>query len=215
MRKKTPNDSFPRMEEYLSYLEAILGRSPLTVKEYRYDLRLFFRYLLMSWDENLDTPFDEIDLSSIDDEMLRSIDLADFYSFLTWLTKERDASPANRARKTSSLRGFFKYLHRRANVIDVDPTAELETPKQVKRLPRYLNLEESKALLQNQREKAENNDPLASRNYCILVLFLNCGLRLAELCDLDLNDVRGNQLRVVVKGIRNVFLSQSSLPACY
>lgn len=204
MSKKTSPDTFPRMDEYLSYLEAILGRSPLTVKEYRYDLRLFFRYLIQSWGSTGDLAFEEIPIDQITEEDLRSIDLADFYSFLTWLTRERNASAANRARKTSSLRGFFSYLNKRARILDTDPTIELESPKQIKRLPRYLNLDESRRLLQSQREKVD--DPFASRNYCILVLFLNCGMRLAELCGLDLKDIRGDQLRVIGKGNKERFI---------
>ncbi len=201
--------TFPILEEYLAYMEAILGRSPLTVKEYRYDLQLFFRFLRRHRGEVLkDTPIDEIELYMINQTYLRTVRLTDFYAFLSWLTRERDASASNRSRKVSSLRSFFNWLSSKRNYIDEDPASELESPKLPKKQPKYLSLEESRRLL---AEVDPKEDPFAARNYCILTLFLNCGLRLAELCSIDLEDIQGNILKVTGKGgkERTIYLNQA------
>lgn len=215
MQDKTEaaKQTFPILEEYLGYMEAILGRSPLTVKEYRYDLQLFFRFLRHYRGEvPKNFPLEEIPLNTINQNYLRSIQLTDFYAFLSWLTRERDASAANRSRKVSSLRSFFKWLSTKRNYIDEDPASELESPKLPKRQPQYLSLEDSRRLL-NRVDPEE--DPFASRNYCILTLFLNCGLRLAELCSIDVDDINGNTLRVIGKGgkERTIYLNQACLAA--
>lgn len=205
--------AFPIMEEYLAYMEAILGRSPLTVKEYRYDLSLFFRFLRHHRGEvPRDLPIDQIDLSTINQNYLRTVKLTDFYAFLSWMTRERDASAANRARKVSALRSFFKWLTAKRNYLEQDPAQELESPKQPKRQPKYLTLEDSRKLLQTVDPE---DDPFASRNYCILTLFLNCGLRLAELCSINVSDIRGDTLRVIGKGgkERTIYLNQACLSA--
>lgn len=205
--------SFPILEEYLAYMEAILGRSPLTIKEYRYDLQLFFRFLRLQRGEvRRGTPLEEIELDMINQNYLRQIQLTDFYAFLSWLTRERDASAANRSRKVSALRSFFKWLCNKRNYIETDPSSELESPKLPKRQPKYLTLEDSRKLL---KRVDPEEDAFASRNYCILTLFLNCGLRLAELCSINTDDITGNTLRVVGKGgkERTIYLNQACLAA--
>ena len=205
--------TFPVLEEFLGYLEAIQGRSPLTVKEYRYDLQLFFRFLrLYRGEVPRGTELNDIPLDAINVSYLRGVQLTDFYAFLSWLTRERKASAANRSRKVSALRSFFKFLSSKRNYLDVDPTAELESPKIPKRQPKYLSLEDSRALLQTV-DPAE--DDFASRNYCILTLFLNCGLRLAELCSISLDDISDDTLRVIGKGgkERTIYLNQACLSA--
>lgn len=207
------SQTFPVLEEYLGYLEAILGRSPLTIKEYRYDLQLFFRFLRHYRGEVGKTePIDEIRLEMINKNYLKTVHLTDFYAFLSWLTRERDASAANRARKVSALRSFFKWLAVKRNYIDQDPSSELESPKLPKRQPKYLTLEDSRRLLQ--RVDPEE-DAFAERNYCILTLFLNCGLRLSELCSINVEDIKGSTLRVIGKGSkeRTIYLNRACLSA--
>lgn len=207
--------TFPILEEYLGYMEAILGRSPLTVKEYRYDLTMFFRFMRLHRKEIAkDVEFDQIPIHSIQAEYLKSITLTDFYAFLSWLTRERQASAQTRARKVSSLRSFFKWAANKRQIIDYDPASELESPKIPKKQPQYLSLEESKRLLN--RVNSEE-DEFASRNYCILTLFLNCGLRLAELNSIDVDDIdlEAKTMRVVGKGNkeRTIYLNQACISA--
>ena len=202
--------TFRYLEDFLGYMQAIQERSPLTIREYRYDLVLFFRFLVKSRDGKLRSkPIEEIDIGSVDEEFLRSVRLNDLYSFITYVSRERKGSPATRARKIAVLRSFFKYLKAKARILEEDPAYELETPKQVRRLPRYLSLDESQNLLDT---VAETSSSSQARDTCILTLFLNCGMRLSELCGISMNDLKEDTLTVMGKGAkeRTIYLN----PAC-
>lgn len=205
--------SFTLMEEYLDYMLTIQGRSALTVKEYHYDLTLFFRYYLCFRKKTADPKkLDEADISGINEKILSEINLQDLYAFLSWMARERNAGNSNRARKVSALRSFFKYLSAKRGVIPTDPAAELESPRRVKRQPRYLSLDESKQLL---AQPLKEEGPLAVRNHTILTLFLNCGLRLAELCSINLSDIREDTMTVMGKGgkERTIYLNSACVRA--
>lgn len=204
---------FERLEQFLGYFQAIRERSPQTIREYRYDLVLFFRFMLRQRGQvPSDIPFNQIGIAAIDDSFLRSISLTDLYAYMTWLSRERHNAPPTRARKVSALRSFFGYLKQKAHVLEEDPTAGLESPKQIRRLPRYLSLEESRQLL---AAADQPDDDLSARDYCILTLFLNCGLRLSELCSIQLPDWRGDVLTVIGKGgkERTIYLNGACLDA--
>lgn len=202
---------FPLLSEFLTYMEVILGRQPLTVKEYRYDLILFFRYIKQARSKKA-VNFDEIQIADIDQTFLQEISLTDCYAFLTWLTRERAAGPANRARKVAALRAFFKYIVHKKKLFEYNPVQELESPKQVKRLPKHLSLDESKNLLKAGLNESEQ---FAERDYCILTLFLNCGLRLSELSAIRKEDIQEDRLRVIGKGNkeRTVYLNGACISA--
>ena len=204
---------FNQLERFLGYFQAIRERSPLTIREYRYDLVLFFRFILRQQNHvPAEQELDQIDISRIDDAFLRSIRLTDFYAWLTWLSRERHCGPATRARKTAALKAFFRYLKDKAHVLEENPALELELPKQLKRLPRHLSLEESRQLLETVSDQA---NPYSARNMCILTLFLNCGLRLSELCGIDLADIHEDTLVVLGKGgkERTIYLNGACLEA--
>ncbi len=206
-------DVFPVLDGFLGHLQAILGRSPLTVREYRYDLQMFFRYLKRQRDPSLSSlPFGETPIDDVDEAFLRAIALNDLYAFVTWLSRDRKASAATRARKVATLRSFFKYLKNKARVISEDPASELDTPKGIRRLPRHLSLDESRRLLS---AADEGDEAYPERDYCILTLFLNCGLRLSELVGIDLARIRDERLTVLGKGAkeRTVYLNGASLEA--
>ena len=207
-------DSFLRLEEFLGYIQAILERSEGTVRQYRYDLVLFFRFLL-SDNRSLqpeDPEWEQIDLSVVNDSLLRSLQLSDLYSYITWLAATRKTAPSTRDRRTSSLRTFFDYLTSKANVLTENIAANLESPKQVKRLPRHLSLEESRQLLM---AASNQQTRFSSRDYCILTLFLNCGMRLSELCGIDISSWRGDTLTVIGKGNkeRTIYLNGACIKA--
>ena len=134
------------------------------------------------------------------------------YAFVTWLSRDRKASAATRARKVATLRSFFKYLKTKARIVTDDPASELETPRRIRRLPRHLSLDESRRLL---TAASDGLQPYPERDYCILTLFLNCGLRLSELCSIDIGRIRDETLTVIGKGAkeRTVYLNGSCLDA--
>ncbi len=198
---------FPQIvREYLFYTQTIKGRSERTVQAYAVDLKTFFRYLnvrkkLVS--ENI--PFEEIEIQNIDLDLLRQVTLTDLYEFLHFVSTERNNSAVTRSRKVSSLKSFFHYLTQKKNLLDVDPTLELEVPNVKKSLPKYLSLEQCLELLQNVEGDYQERD------YCMITLFLNCGMRLSELVKINLNDISDQTVRLLGKGNKEriVYLNEA------
>lgn len=181
--------------DFLSYHETVRGHSEKTVDEYYLDLRTMFRYLKLR--KGLipdDTPFDEIPIRDIDMDFISKITLNDIYDYLSFLSRERMLNAASRARKVSTIRSFFKYLTNKTHQLQFNPVEDLDPPKILKSLPRYLSLEESVQLLDSVQGRHQERD------YCILMLFLNCGLRISELVGLNLGDVHSDYIRVLGKG---------------
>ncbi len=199
------------LKDFLVYLDVIKGKSTLTIEEYSSDLRLFFKFLkLYRGLVPSSSDFEEIDISDIDEAFIKSITLNDAYAFLSYCKNERDNHEAARARKVSSLRAYFKYLSLQKQILDENPMQVLDSPKLKKSLPKYLTLEESLKLLQSVDGKHKERD------YCILVFFLNCGLRLSELVSLNYNDIRDDRtMRVTGKGNkeRTIYLNDACIDA--
>ena len=207
--------------DFLSYHETIKAHSQKTVDEYFLDLRNFFRYIKQSRDRSLrDLSLDEIPIMDVDIPFVRSITLTDIYGYLTYLSRDRAQQPnsdktnyglsaATRARKIATLRSFFNYLTQKAHLLEENPVKELDSPKLKKTLPKYLTLDESIELLEN--VDGANRE----RDYCILTIFLNCGLRISELIGLNLSDIQDEALRVLGKGnkVRIVYLNDACLAA--
>lgn len=185
----------PILRDFLVYHETIQGHSRKTVDEYYLDLRNFFRFL--KHDKNLvsrDIPLDDISIDDADLSLVRDVTLTDIYSYMNYLSRDRGLNNASRARKVATIRSFYKYLTNKAKLLDANPVQDLDSPRLKKSLPKYLNLDESLELLDSVDGKN------STRDYCILTLFLNCGLRISELVGLNKTDVRGDQLRVLGKG---------------
>lgn len=200
----------PAVKDFLVYMETIKGKSKKTIDGYSYDLMLFFKFMKIRRNivpEN--TNFDDIHINDVDNYFIGTIGLNDLYSFISYTAKERNNCNYARARKVACLRSFFKYLHTKAKIIDSNPALELEPPKIYSRQPIHLTLDESKALLQSV------NGPFKERDYAILMLFLNCGLRLSELVGIDIDDISGDTLRVIGKGNkeRTVYLNKACINA--
>ena len=200
------------VREFLSYHETIKAQSPRTIAEYHLDLRMFLRFMkLMRAGKSLNVPFEDVDILDIDLDFVASITTSDVYEFLSWLANDRTADPdaphsqrgieaAARARKLSALKSFYKYLTVRTKQLQENPVADLEYPKLRRSLPRYLTLEQSAALLSAVSGANEKRD------YAILMIFLNCGIRRSELVGLNLSDVYEDRLRVIGKGNKERFV---------
>lgn len=200
----------PVLRDFLSYMQTIRGKSANTIQVYFYDLRVFFRFMKIHKnivDKN--TEFDDIIISDIDIDFIRTISLSDLYAFMAFVSNSRDNSSYARARKVASLKSFFKYISFKAKLIDFNPAAELESPKIMKRLPRYLNVEESKQLLNS------IDGEFSERDFAMITIFLNCGLRLSELVGINLNNIKGSVLTVIGKGDkeRSIPLNQACIKA--
>lgn len=192
--------------EFLNYMLTIKNKSPKTVSEYHYDLRTFLRYLKVVKHNADENKFDEIPVADITIDDIKYIDISDLYSFMAFISRERKNSAVTRARKIACLKSFYKYLYTKVKLIDSNPAAELDSPKIVKRLPKYLKLDESISLLQSVSGKKN-----VARDYAILVLFMNCGLRLSELVGINVGSIRGDTLTVIGKGNkeRTIYLNEA------
>ena len=200
------------VRDFLTYHETIKGQSKLTISEYYLDLRMFLRFMvLMRSDMPIHTRLDDIDIRRINLEFVRSITTSDVFDFLSYLASDRSAnpdslspdygiSPSSRARKLSAIKSFYKYLTVRTKQLQDNPVADLEYPKLRKSLPKYLTMEQSAAVL---RSVSGQNQV---RDYAILMIFLNCGIRRSELVGLNLTDVYEDRLRVVGKGNKERFV---------
>ena len=200
------------LRDFLVYHETIKGQSQLTISEYYLDLRMFLRFIkLMRNDMPIHTRLDDIDIRDIGLDFIRDITTSDIFDFLSYLANERTANPdspapeygisaTSRARKLSAIKSFYKYLTVRTKQLTENPVADLEYPKLRKSLPKYLTLEQSGALLQ------AVSGPNEVRDYAILMLFLNCGIRRSELVGLNITDVYEDRIRVVGKGNKERFV---------
>ncbi len=203
--------------DFLSFHETIKAHSQRTVDEYYLDLRNFLRYMKRQRDASLaDKDLAEIDIRDIDIPFIGSITLTDIYGYMSYLSRDREKfhnssssekglGAASRARKLASIRSFFNYLCNKTHKLEENPCKDIDTPKTKKSLPHYLTLNESLSLLQS--VDGLNKE----RDYCILTLFLNCGLRISELIGLNLTDIQEDHLRVLGKGnkVRVVYLNQA------
>lgn len=200
------------IKDFLTYHETIKGQSPRTIHEYYLDLRMFFRFMkLMRNDMPINTHLEDIPIKDVDIEFIRTISTSEIFEFLSYLSNERTVNPdsaypeygiepAARARKLSTLKSFYKYLTVRTKQLTENPVADLEYPKLRKSLPKYLTLEQSSALLN------AVSGPNEKRDYAILMLFLNCGIRRSELVGLNMTDVYEDRIRVVGKGNKERFV---------
>lgn len=202
------------LNSFLDYNITILNKSPNTVKEYNYDLTMFLKFIKIRFNMTKEEDFSNISIKDFSLNTIKKIKLDDIHAFLSYLTTTYHSKATTRARKVSSIRVFFNYLTSKAKLIEINPAQDLETPKLDKRLPRYLSLEDSKKLL-NVTTNYDNRN--AKRDYAIITLFLNCGMRLAELVGININDIdfSENKMTVIGKGNkeRTVYLNRACVNA--
>lgn len=206
------NEAPALLKDFLGYMQTVKGKSPATVDEYYTDLRTFFRYLKKL--RNLvpaEMELQEIAIDDIDLDFVKSITLTDIYVFMDYAMRERGNNAATRARKTSSIRSFFHYLTNKKCLLPINPAEELEVPKKKKSLPKFLTLEQSLELL----NAVDGN--YKERDYCIITLFLNCGIRLSELTGLNYTDVYLDERTMKVTGKGNkeriIYLNDACIDA--
>ncbi|MBU5437631.1 tyrosine recombinase XerC [Tissierella sp. MSJ-40] len=203
------------LEDYLNYMETIKGTSPNTAKEYFFDLRTFFRFIKTRYKlVDPTVPFDEIEIDDIDLDLIKKLNIQDLHAYISYVDKKRDNGNYAKSRKVASIRSFFDYLYGKVSLIEKNPAEHLEFPKTDNRHPVYLTLEESERLLNTVLEN--KNEEYRKRDYAIMMLFLNCGLRLSELSSIDFDKIKNDDtLTVIGKGNkeRTVFLNDGCVEA--
>ena len=206
-------DTLPEIaRQYLMYLTTIKGSSKLTVKEYIFDLRVFLRFMKkrkLKSEQEFDE-FEKIDVTDIDLDFIKTINKSDIFEFLFFMSEQRENINNSRARKLSAVKGFFKYLSNQVNKLEVNPAENIESPTIKQALPKFLSLDESIALLNTIQDDEKNKSKI--RDYCIVTLFLNCGMRLSELVGINLSDIAADFSTIRILGKRRkeryVYLNQ-------
>ena len=210
------------LNDFLDYSLTILNKSPNSVKEYNYDIAHFLKFIKHRY-RLVKADIKEIKTISIDDmdlDLIKKITIEDIHAFLAYLKNNFNSQPTTLARKASSIRIFFHYLCNKSKRIPHNPAQDLENPKLGRRLPKYLSLEQSKKLLETAatpRISERNNHDNSTRNFAIITLFLNCGIRLSELVGINVKDIDfdENKLNVVGKGNkeRTIYLNKACITA--
>ena len=212
MIKRDDNPKF--LNSFLDYLTVILNKSANTVKEYNYDLSHFLKYLMYHFKLSKEENIKSIDIHDMSIDILKRVTLDDIHSFLFYLTDTYHSKAATRARKAASIRVFFSYLTQKEKWLAVNPAQGLETPKIDKRLPKHLSLEESRKLLEVTKSQSDENN---ERDFAIIMLFLNCGMRLSELVGINIKDINfsDSKLTVIGKGNkeRTIYLNEYCINA--
>lgn len=211
--KNLNNNSNPEfLNEYLVHIKVVQLLAQRTIEEYYTDIRLFLRYIHES-NINTGKDIEDIDISDMSVAELQKISVSDIYNFIFYASDERQNKDRARYRKISSLRSFFKYLEKVAHIIKENPTKDLDVPTPKSSLPKFLSLNESMRLL----ETADSAD--SKRDYCIITLFLNCGMRLSELVGINIKDIDFYENRLKVLGKRSkermVYLNEACVDALH
>jgi len=208
------NDNPDFLNSFLDYSITILNKSHNSIKEYNYDITNFLKFIKLNVNSYKKIDFSEVDISNMTIDDIKKIELEDIHRYISYLANTLNSKAATRARKVSSIRIFFAYLSQKAKLIDKNPAQYLETPKLDKRLPKYLSLEESKKLLKTVQNESNST---SVRDYTIITLFLNCGMRLSELVGINIKDINFSEckLNVIGKGNkeRTIYLNKACMNA--
>lgn len=202
------------VNSFLDYTITILNKSPNTVKEYNYDIAMFLKFIMMHYQLTNSQDMKEVIIKDMNIEIIKKITLNDIHAFLAYLTNTFHSKASTRARKVATIRVFFKYLNQKANLIENNPAQNLETPKLDKRVPKYLSLEDSQKLLE---VSSRDDDRNKERDFAIITLFLNCGMRLSELVGINISDINfyDRKLNVIGKGNKEriIYLNNACMEA--
>ncbi|MBR4022092.1 MAG: tyrosine recombinase XerC [Ruminococcus sp.] len=211
MMKINTNENPEFLNEYLVHIKIARMLSDRTIQEYYMDIRLFLKYIYSIKYDSKSEEINDIDIRNFPASELNKITVSDIYNFIFYISDERNNKERARYRKTSDIRSFFKYLHKTANLIKSNPATDLEIPSPKSALPKFLTLDESMKLL----KASDNTD--SKRDYCIITLFLNCGIRLSELIGINIRDIdfSENRMKVLGKGNkeRMIYLNNACISA--
>lgn len=204
------------IDDFLDYMKSTKGLSENTIKEYYYDLRIFVRFIKRRKNlVNDDVNFDDIIVEDITPEILESVTKQDIYSYNAFLERKRKINNRSKFRKLSSVRSFYNYLFTKIDIISKNPVVDIDMPKIEKTLPVYLTLEQSLNLLKT-IENSNSKPVYKKRDYAIVTLFLNCGMRLSELSSINISHIEDNKtLKVIGKGNkeRTIYLNSACINA--
>ncbi|MBQ2736447.1 MAG: tyrosine recombinase XerC [Clostridia bacterium] len=205
MEKSFDVNQMPQLaRDFASYKLTIQVCSKKTVDEYLSDLRLFFKYVYAKRNgiNPLGDSFNEIDISDLSNDFIFSITTSEIYDFFVYVSNDRGNKSSARSRKLSAIKAFYKYVCTKRHLMEKNPAIDIESPKKKQTLPKFLSVEESMSLLEAIENDTESKTK--ERDYAIITLFLNCGMRLSELVGININDIDRDlrSLRVLGKGAK-------------
>ena len=207
MKKEYLREASDIVKDFLIYMQNVQEKSETTLNVYYVDLRMFFKFMKKRRGlVGAEVDLKDIGIKDIDINFIKTIDFEDIKSFMTFCMEERGNRAAARSKKCSVLNTFFNYLTKKVRLLKENPAENIDFPKKAKVLPKYLTLEQSIALLKSV------DGEYKERDYCILTLFLNCGMRLSELVGISMNDImENNMLRIFGKGRKEriVYLNEA------
>ncbi len=219
-----PENNPEFLNDFLNYSATILNKSENSIKEYNYDMAHFLKFIKFKYkltDVTDEEYIKTINISDFDLDTLKKITLQDIHAFLAYLKTCYQSKPATLARKASTIRVFFHFMCNKTKRIPVNPAQDLENPKLDKRLPKYLTLDQSKELLESASNPEistnHGNHDNSERNFAMITILLNCGVRLAELVNINISDIdfENNKLNVIGKGNkeRTIYLNNACIKA--
>lgn len=165
-------------ERYATHLADVRRLSAATVRAYRSDLA------------DLAANTSDPELGDVDLELLRE---------WLWTATKRGDARSTLARRTAAVRGFFGWCSE-TELVAVDPSLRLLAPKRGRSLPRVAASDHLAVALDALRATAADGDPLALRDHAILELLYGAGIRVSELCGLDLDDIDRERRTALVHG---------------
>lgn len=215
MIDKKDNPEF--LNSFLQYSSVILNKSQNSIKEYNYDLSNFFKFMSNHLGLSSEEDIKNTDIKGLDISFLKQITLEDIHSYLYYLKEQFNSKPATLARKTSTIRIFFSYMTNKEKELEINPAQNLENPKLDRRQPKYLTLEESQKLLEVSNQGVNGSNRNTERDFAIITLFLNCGMRLSELIGINLKDIKFDECKMTVIGKgnkeRTIYLNKACMKA--
>lgn len=195
------------LNEFLNYLYNVKNYSINTIKSYSLDLLCFFKFIKSYYKIGLS-------LAEFNIFTILNIKEKDIIAFLVYLNYEKDNTAITRQRRLTSIRTFYRWLiksYPEARLKD-NPTKNIPYIEQIVRQPKYLNLEETKKIM---NVFTLQNTIYPIRNNTILTLFLNCGLRISELKNINISDINFTYKYINITGKgnkeRKVYLNKCTI----
>lgn len=163
------------------------NKSENTIKNYLSDVYLFFDYY-----------FEQKGLKNkITNAAVKNVREKDVYNYMNHLAFDEDLAATSRARKLTTLKVFFKYAMKVEKLIVFNPAADVEYPEIPKTIPKPLSLDEGRLLLNTIKN---SNSKYKIRDYAMVCMFVNTGLRLEELVDINIKDIKNDTSLTMGKG---------------
>jgi len=207
------------LKEYLNYLLAIENLSVRTVDNYYILIKGFLAWAhLRFYGEDLSkTSLETCDIRDMSFTEVSVLLTQDIHEYLSFAKDVLDNGDASRSYRLTAVKSFYNYYVKTNPLLDKDPSSDIPFPKRAKLLPKYLTEAECIKLLKVCAQNPENSRFSDKRDYLMICLMVNCGMRLSELIGINISDISpaDNSLRLFGKGRKErvIYLNAACLEA--